>query len=190
MLVLGIVIGLAIAVLLIALFVWFSLWFVGKFSNLDEAQFRDLILKLLIHGENYETLNFDETNGDAFAQFKKYIHSSDNFGVDFVFPIIGRYSGQKPKVLKLCEKYKLHCELIESENGWFFAFIQMNDGATIRDDAVYAAIELADLDFSKNVGVSENSTFKWRRKDKVLGNQKLSKDDPSRYDIRPDTSDR
>ena len=190
MLVLGIVIGLAIAILLIALFVWFSLWFAGKFSNLDEAGIRKNVSKLLIYGHNGETLNIDEAEGDAFAQFKKYIHSKSDFGVDFVFPIIGRYSGQKPKVLKLCEKYKLHCELIESEKGWFFAFIQMNDGATIRDDAVYAAIELANLDFSKNVGVSENSTFKWRRKDKVLGNQKLSKDEPSRYDIRPDTSDR
>ena len=182
--------GITVTIILVVIFVVFAERYSQRFNNLDEAQFRDLILKLLIHGENYETLNFDETNGDAFAQFKKYIHSSDNFGVDFVFPIIGRYSGQKPKVLKLCEKYKLHCELIESENGWFFAFIQMNDGATIRDDTVYAAIELADLDFSKNVGVSENSTFKWRRKDKVLGDQKLSKGDPSRYDIRPDTSDR
>jgi len=182
----GFVIGVAISILLVAIFIVFALWYSQRFRNLDETQFQNLILKLLTHGENYETLNFDEADGDAFAQFKKYIHSVDDFGVDFVFPIVGRYAGKKSQVSDICSKHNLHCEFVEAANGWFFAFIQMNDGASICDDAISAALELSELDFSKNVGVSGNSTFRWGRKGKVLGNQKLSKDAPSRYDIEPD----
>jgi len=185
-LIIGIVIGLVIAALLVALFVIYSLRLAGKFSELDEIGIKENVSKLLTYGKNYETLNFDEADGDAFAQFKKYIHSVDDFGVDFVFPIVGRYAGKKSQVSDICSKHNLHCEFVEAANGWFFAFIQMNDGASICDDAISAALELSELDFSKNVGVSGNSTFRWGRKGKVLGNQKLSKDAPSRYDIEPD----
>jgi len=185
-LVIGIVIGLVIAALLVALFVIYSLRLAGKFSELDEIGIKENVSKLLTYGKNCETLNFDEADGDAFAQFKKYIQSVDDFGVDFVFPIVGRYAGKKSQVSDICSKHNLHCEFVEAANGWFFAFIQMNNGASICDDAISAALELSELDFSKNVGVSGNSTFRWGRKGKVLGNQKLSKDAPSRYDIEPD----
>lgn len=185
MLVLGILIGLGIAVLFIALFVRYSLWLTGKFSNLDKATVRENVSKLLIHGYNYETLNFSDAGDDVFAQFKKYIHSEDDFGVDFVFPMAGRYDGKKPRVLEICNQHNLHFELIETKDGWFFAFIQMNDGAAISNTAIDAALELAEFDFSKDIGVSENSTFKWLRKREVLGRQKLYDDDPSRYEIFP-----
>jgi hypothetical protein len=185
----GFVFGITVAIFLVVIFIVFAERYSQRFSNLDETQLRDLIFKLLIHGENYETLNFSGTNGDVFAQFKKYINSADDFGVDFVLPLVGRYAGKKPLVLETCSKNKLYCKFVETVGGWSFAFIQVNDGASICDRAIAAVIELSELDFSKNVGVSVNSTFRWRRKDKVLGNQTLSKDEPSRYDIEPDTRD-
>lgn len=182
----GVLIGLAIAFIPIVLFVLFAIKYHNRFRNLDQKKLINWLNRFLLSGKNFETLNFDDLSDVKFAQFKKYIVSETDYGIDFVLPLVGEYKNARAKVMEVCEKLSLELRFIPSEHGWDFAFVEVTRDGEIISTAVEAMLSISELDFENDVGLAQNTSFEWRRKDVILGSQVLGIDDPQRYDVLPE----
>ena len=162
----GLIIGvlIAVAAVMLVLMVVFRSLTMRNAKQLSRA-----IQRLSDFGQDLDTIVL-ETKNDEFIQFRKYILNENDWGVDFVLPLVEISASRQKEILKLAEKYDAKLVKTKTKFGWDFVFVQVTREQKPIPTLVEELIDVLDFPLSSGVGYGGGTTLKLGNRKKVLGN--------------------
>ena len=178
----GLFLGLILAV---AIFCGIALFILKRITIRSLSQAKKVVQKLCDYGEMCDVVILEEDD-ENFAQFRKYVTEDGDWGVDFVFPLVGE-NVRDVESLKLAAR-NLDLPIVEKSTpfGWSFLFFQVSRNGSVLSEAVEACFSASAIRFDKPLGFGRGSTLDITKRTKVFGEVDSKCDWGDRYDVTLD----
>ena len=144
-----------------------------------------VLQKLCDYGEIYDVVILEEDD-EKFAQFRKFVTEDGDWGVDFIFPIVGE-NVRAVDGLKLAAQ-RLDLPIVEKSTpfGWSFLFFQISSKGSVLSEAAEACFSASAITFDKPLGFGRGCTLDMTKRTKVFGEVDSKCDWSARYDVSVD----